>query len=996
MTTTEEPLTSAVRAAPPLEEAEAKALAELAGLEYADLVTYPIDRPLAAALAAVLPEEHARAASLAAIGWRDGVPVIAVSAPDSVIGIDDLSRVAGGDIVAVVCAPSQIHEFLDLVYCEPAAGAGGPDAGAAVVTTPQVASAPTARAGVGPGNDRAQEGGGRAGGQPVDSVVAPSPAPAAAPAHRSGVASPPPPGGAPRPPAPGTAVAGPPPPPPAPGTRPAAAGVPPPPPPRPGGAPGSQLVPPPPPAPGGTASGAQVVPPAPLAAPGTLAACSEPATAAERARLAGEAGLEYVELGAFAVDTTASSVLSQQFARQRGVAALGFLDDAPIVAISAPMDLRLRDDVRGAAGQEVHFVVASPRDIELYNERLYGPDIVPVAAASPGPEAASPAGPPPLATPPPPPPGAVAAADVVAADVAGSARVVLPPPSGLPGAPERKTTTLEAALLGSGKVDPEQLQQLVAERNATGRSLREIVAEHKLVPEMDLYRAVAEEAGLEFVDLNDWAIDQRAAERVPEALARRHQLLCIGFTDTGQPIVGMTNPSHVIALDDLRTLLGRDIEIVVCAPSQIADFLPRLYRQTRQADLMARNAALAAAPVAETRNVLAVVEDGPIVQFVNLILRQALTQRASDVHVEPTADDVQVRFRIDGVMHYITSTPKTIQGGVITRLKVMANLDIAEHRVPQDGRISLNVGNREIDLRVATLPTVHGEMVALRILDKSSAALELTNLGFEPDVLAAYESAFKKPYGTILVTGPTGSGKSTTLYATLNRLNSPERKLITVEDPVEYQIRGINQVQVNPKAGLGFAGVLRSILRSDPDVILVGEIRDRETAVIAVEAALTGHLLLSTLHTNDAAGTPMRLIEMGLEPFLVVSALDCVVGQRLARVLCDNCSTPYEPREDELIAAGWQDSDAPDGTAPQFRRAVGCQGCSRTGYRGRMALHEVMLLTEEIERAVVTNAQSAQIQRLAEEQGMRTLRRDGLRKVARGRTSLEEILRVVA
>ena len=551
-------------------------------------------------------------------------------------------------------------------------------------------------------------------------------------------------------------------------------------------------------------------------------------------------------------------------------------------------------------------------------------------------------------------------------------------------------------LLRSGKLEADQVQSLLDERNATGRSLREIITERRLVPEIDLYRAVAEESGLEYVDLNDWDIDQRAAERVPESLARRYQVLSIGFTDSGLPIVGMVNPSDVFALDDLRTLLGRELETVVCAPSQIADYLPRLYRQTREADLIAKNAAMAASPVTENRSPITIAEEGPIVQFVNLILRQALAQRASDVHIEPTADDVAVRFRIDGVLHHITSTPKAIQGGVTSRLKVMADLDIAEHRVPQDGRISLNFGNREIDLRVATLPTVHGEMVALRILDKATATLDVLKLGFDKDVLAAYESAYRKPYGTILVTGPTGSGKSTTLYATLNKLNSPERKLITVEDPVEYQLRGINQIQVSTRAGLSFASALRSILRSDPDVILVGEIRDKETATIAIEAALTGHLVLSSLHTNDAAGTPMRLVEMGVEPFLVGSALDCVVGQRLARVLCANCSESYEPTEEELLSAGWEKRDAPPDEEPAFRRAVGCQACSRTGYRGRMAIHEVMLLSEEIERAVVTRAQSAEIQRIAEQQGMRTLRRDGLRKAARGLTSLEEILRVVA
>jgi type IV pilus assembly protein PilB len=356
---------------------------------------------------------------------------------------------------------------------------------------------------------------------------------------------------------------------------------------------------------------------------------------------------------------------------------------------------------------------------------------------------------------------------------------------------------------------------------------------------------------------------------------------------------------------------------------------------------------------------------------------------------------LRIRFRIDGVLHEITRSPKAIQGGVTSRLKVMASLDIAEHRVPQDGRITLTVGRREIDLRVATLPTVHGEKIVLRVLDKSTASLNLTELGFLPDVEARYEQAFRKAYGTILVTGPTGSGKSTTLYATLNALNSSERNLITVEDPVEYQLRGVSQVQVNPKAGLHFANALRSILRSDPDVVLVGEIRDRETAVIAIEAALTGHLVLSSLHTNDAAGTPMRLVEMGVEPFLVASALDCVLAQRLTRQLCVNCQEEYSPKAEELKTIGFTEEDEPTNGELSFRRAIGCQACSHTGYRGRIALQELLILDEEIERAITGRGSSDDIQRLALEQGMIPLRHDGLRKAALGITSLEEILRVV-
>ncbi len=558
---------------------------------------------------------------------------------------------------------------------------------------------------------------------------------------------------------------------------------------------------------------------------------------------------------------------------------------------------------------------------------------------------------------------------------------------------------LERVLVETFKVDEEKMAEALRQQEETGRPLREVVAELKLVSDVDLHRALAMVVGVDFVDLNNWTIDPTASTLLPESLARRYHILAIGHRD-GTPLIATTNPTDVFALDDVRTVLGREVATVICTPQQIEEYLLRIYRKSDEADLAAqtavKHARQAEAPqLAELNDLHAVVEDAPIVKFVNLILRQALDERASDVHLEPTADELQVRFRIDGVLHHVTSVAKAIQGGVTSRLKIMSNLDIAEHRIPQDGRISLSAGRREIDLRVATLPTVHGENVVLRVLDKSTAPLDLERLGFLPDVIERYEESYRNPSGTVLVTGPTGSGKSTTLYATLNRLNSPERNLITVEDPVEYQIRGINQVQVNPRAGLTFANALRSILRADPDVILIGEIRDRETATIAVEAALTGHLVLSSLHTNDAASAPMRLVEMGVEPFLVCSALDCVLAQRLARVLCDNCAEEHEPTEEELKAAHWVPEVMPDDGPLRFRRPVGCQACSRTGYRGRIAVQEVLTVSEEVERAILARVSTEEIKRLAVFEGMSTLERDGLRKAAMGLTSLEEILRVI-
>ena len=388
-----------------------------------------------------------------------------------------------------------------------------------------------------------------------------------------------------------------------------------------------------------------------------------------------------------------------------------------------------------------------------------------------------------------------------------------------------------------------------------------------------------------------------------------------------------------------------------------------------------------------------VVDDAPIVKYVNALITQAIQDRASDIHIEPGERELRVRYRIDGVLHEIMRSPKTIQSGVISRLKIMADINIAERRVPQDGRLSVNANGRKIDLRVASLPTVWGEKIVMRILDNSTARLDLSDLGFSDHNYERFSRSFVKPYGMILVTGPTGSGKSTTLYATLNILNRPEVNIITVEDPVEYRLPGINQVQTNVKAGLTFASALRSILRSDPDIVLIGEIRDHETAQIAIEASLTGHLVLSTLHTNDAPSAITRLIEMGIEPFLVGSAVDAVLAQRLARRLCSKCKEEYVPTREALVAARFPWAE--DQPLPTLFRAVGCSTCAKTGYKGRLALHEVMPNSEAIERLTVEHSSASQIQTVAAQEGMRSLRDDGLLKVLAGVTSVDEILRVV-
>jgi type IV pilus assembly protein PilB len=454
----------------------------------------------------------------------------------------------------------------------------------------------------------------------------------------------------------------------------------------------------------------------------------------------------------------------------------------------------------------------------------------------------------------------------------------------------------------------------------------------------------------------------------------------------------MADPANVFAIDDIRSLTGMECKPVVATKADVVNAINRVHRM--DADMDELTMSLDVDEEDDLSSVKEIVEDAPIVKFVNLLITQAIQDRASDIHIEPTERDLRVRFRIDGVLHEIMKSPKTIQAGVISRLKIMSDINIAERRIPQDGRLSVQANGKKIDLRVATLPTVWGEKIVMRILDNSTAMMRLTDLGFSDNNYTRFETSFVKPYGMILVTGPTGSGKSTTLYATLNIVSTPEKNVITVEDPVEYRIPGINQVQVNVKAGLTFAAALRSILRSDPDVVLIGEIRDHETAQIAVEAALTGHLVLSTLHTNDAPSAITRLTEMGIEPFLVGSALDCVLAQRLARRLCSKCKEPYLPSEKEMTASNfpW----LPGEPVPELYRPVGCPTCAKTGYKGRLALHEVMKVGEEIERLAVDRASSTEIAAVATRDGMASLRDDGWHKVIAGVTSIEEILRVVA
>src|SRR3954468_10998730 len=417
---------------------------------------------------------------------------------------------------------------------------------------------------------------------------------------------------------------------------------------------------------------------------------------------------------------------------------------------------------------------------------------------------------------------------------------------------------LGALLVQGGLLTKEALDAALLEQASSGKSLGRILIDNNLVTEADLVATLAAQIGLEYVDLAEATIDPAATTLITPALARRYQALPIGWDDS-KLVVAMADPSNVFAIDDIRTITGAEVKTVVATRAGIGDAIDKHHRLDSDAENITAQAASEFEDEDDLSSIREVVEDAPIVKLVNVLITQAVQDRASDIHIEPTERDVRVRYRIDGVLHEVMRSPKNIQSGIISRLKIMADINIAERRVPQDGRVSAVIGGKNVDLRVATLPTVHGEKVVMRILDKSTALLKLSDLGFLPESMARYEHSYRKPYGTILVTGPTGSGKSTTLYATLNILNDEAKNVITVEDPVEYRLPNINQVQVNMKAGLTFAAALRSILRSDPDIVLVGEIRDRETATIAIEAALTGHLVLSTLHTNDAATTPQRL-----------------------------------------------------------------------------------------------------------------------------------------
>ena len=569
------------------------------------------------------------------------------------------------------------------------------------------------------------------------------------------------------------------------------------------------------------------------------------------------------------------------------------------------------------------------------------------------------------------------------ADTAGVEAAELPTP--LPAVEEPAPTRrlLGAILVRDGELTTHQLEQALAQKEQSGVRLGEILVQRGWIKPAALAKALAEQHGFDYLDLAQAQVEPEAAELLSERFARRYQALPIGFLADDLLLVAVADPTDVVTGDDLRLALGLNVQLAVVAADELEDRIAQVYKPAVEVEEYEEE-------IPEASELEDILESGegtpPAIKVVNSVLSRAIEEGASDVHFEPQASNLVVRARVDGVMREIAEIPRSLQPAVSSRLKVMAGLDIAEKRAPQDGRVPIRFGGKPMDLRMAVLPTTHGEQIVLRILTLAAEeARALGDLGMSPDAEETFLRAIKQPYGAVITVGPTGSGKTTTLYAALDLLNEPGRVLMTIEDPVEYQMPGINQIEVNPRSGLTFARGLRTILRSDPDVLLVGEVRDEETARIAIQAAMTGRLVLTTLHTHNAASSIARLKDMGIEPGLLSSALNCIVAQRLARRLCLDCREAYDPPADELEA-----TSAPAGTV--LYRARGCVRCAGTGFKGRVALYEVMPIQGRIRRLV--EASTEEIFAAAVADGMQTLRQDGLRLCLDGTSSLEEIRRV--
>ncbi len=559
---------------------------------------------------------------------------------------------------------------------------------------------------------------------------------------------------------------------------------------------------------------------------------------------------------------------------------------------------------------------------------------------------------------------------------------------------------LGALLVKDNKITPEQLRKALEEQKRTGARLGESLVKLGYIEESELLKFLSKHYRLPTVNLDEIEIPPEIIALVPSEITVKHNVIPVK-REGARLLVATSDPTNLTALDAIRMKTGYTVEFVLASDQALKRAVEKYYKKKEEESQLAE----LWAEIEEDLEVVKEEEEedltesqkeaeaAPVIKLVNAILAEAVKRKASDIHVEPYEKDFRIRFRVDGVLHEFTRPPMKLKNAILTRLKIMADMDIAEKRLPQDGRIKLKFGQKELDFRVNSLPTLFGEKIVLRLLDKSNLQLDLTKLGFEPDQLEIFKKAIHQPYGMVLVTGPTGSGKTTTLYSALMELNTPEVNISTAEDPVEYNLHGINQVQMKEDIGLNFANALRAFLRQDPDIILVGEIRDFETAEIGIKAALTGHLVLSTLHTNDAASTVTRLLNMGVEPFLVTATLICVVAQRLVRKVCENCKEPTKYPEKLLREMGFSEDEIKNGT---FYRGKGCDICGGTGYKGRIAVHEVLEMSEEIKELVLEGASAGEIKAKAIEQGMLSLRKSALVKVLRGVTTVEEAARVTA
>lgn len=549
-----------------------------------------------------------------------------------------------------------------------------------------------------------------------------------------------------------------------------------------------------------------------------------------------------------------------------------------------------------------------------------------------------------------------------------------------------KSKGLGELLLENNLITQPQLEKALAIQKKNSTRLGKVLSDLNYISENSLIEVLEFQLGIPHIDLSNICIIPAAATLIPAALAERHQVIPVKITGN-KLTLAMVDPTNFYALDDIRMASGFDVEPVIATEKDVM----RAIRECYGVQDLVEKAVNKMRPEDILKNELQTAEDAPIISLVNSFLSQAIKDIASDIHIEPQDKTLRVRFRIDGMLREIGSFPRDIHPAIVARIKIISEMDIAEKRVPQDGRIKIKEAGRDVDVRVSTLPTIMGEKVAMRLLDQNAVILDINKLGFSNENLDKYRKFYSQSYGMVLVTGPTGSGKTTTLYSTLSNLNSPNENIITLEDPVEYRLAGINQVQINPKAGLTFASGLRSVLRQDPNIMLVGEIRDSETADIAIRAALTGHLVFSTLHTNDAAGTITRLLDMDVEPFLVASSVLGVVAQRLVRKICPECKENYTLPLDSLEC---QFLETEPNSLISLHRGRGCSQCNNTGYRGRMAIHEVMPITPQIREAINYKASSDQIRNIAIKQGMSTMCQDGIQKAMAGLTDIKEVMRV--